>query len=80
VLAESVAGLGKRYPDLTVNQVLETDESPAQALVSAAKHAQLLVIGTRGRGALQRLLLGSVSHEVLLHLTCPTIVTRTTRK
>ncbi|MDJ0350109.1 universal stress protein [Cryobacterium sp. PH29-G1] len=79
VLSESVAGLTEHYPDLVVHQILESDESPARALVSAAKHAQLLVVGTRGRGSLQRLLMGSVSHEVLLHITCPTIVTRTTR-
>ncbi|WP_104127774.1 universal stress protein [Cryobacterium sp. Y57] len=80
VLAESVAGLTTQYPDLVVHQVLETDESPARALVAAARAAQLLVVGSRGRGSLQRLLMGSVSHEVLLHITCPTIVTRTTRK
>ena len=80
VLAESVAGLTTQYPDLVVHQVLETDESPARALVAAARTAQLLVVGSRGRGSLQRLLMGSVSHEVLLHITCPTIVTRTTRK
>lgn len=80
VLAESVAGLSARYPDLVVHQVLETDESPARSLVAAARHAQLLVVGSRGRGSLQRLLMGSVSHEVLLHITCPTIVTRTTHK
>ena len=80
VLAESVAGLTARYPDLVVHQVLETDESPARALVAAAQHAQMLVVGSRGRGSLQRLLMGSVSHEVLLHITCPTIVTRTSRK
>ncbi|TFD86037.1 universal stress protein [Cryobacterium serini] len=80
VLAESVAGLTTQYPDLVVHQVLETDESPARALVAAAKKAQLLVVGSRGRGSLQRLLMGSVSHEVLLHIPCPTIVTRTTHK
>ncbi|WP_104200219.1 universal stress protein [Cryobacterium sp. Y29] len=80
VLAESVAGLTTHYPDLVVHQVLETDESPARALVAAARTAQLLVVGSRGRGSLQRLLMGSVSHEVLLHITCPTIVTRTTHK
>ena len=80
VLAQSVAGLTARYPDLVVHQVLETDESPARALVAAAQHAQMLVVGSRGRGSLQRLLMGSVSHEVLLHITCPTIVTRTSRK
>ena len=80
VLAESVAGLTERHPDLVVHQVLETDESPARALVAAAQHAQLLVVGSRGRGSLQRLLMGSVSHEVLLHISCPTIVTRTAQK
>jgi nucleotide-binding universal stress UspA family protein len=80
VLAESVAGLSARYPDLVVHQVLETDESPARALVAAAQHAELLVVGSRGRGSLQRLLMGSVSHEVLLHISCPTIVTRTVEK
>ncbi len=80
VLAESVAGLTQRYPDLVVHQVLETDESPARALIAAAQHAQLLVVGSRGRGSLQRLLMGSVSHEVLLHISCPTIVTRTAQK
>ncbi len=80
VLAESVAGLTQRYPDLVVHQILETDESPARALVAAAQHAQLLVVGSRGRGSLQRLLMGSVSHEVVLHISCPTIVTRTVQK
>lgn len=77
VLAEAVAGLGARYPDLRVHQVLDSAESPAKALVAAAATAQLLVVGSRGHGALARLLMGSVSHEVLLHIPCPTIVTRT---
>lgn len=77
VLAESVAGLGGRYPDLTVHQVFETDVSPAKALLKAAAAAQLLVVGSHGRGAISRLLMGSVSQEVLLHIPCPTIITRT---
>lgn len=76
VLAESVAGLTDRYPDLVVHQHLETEQFPAKALVTAAANAQLLVVGSRGRGALKWLLMGSVSHEVLLHIPCPTVVTR----
>jgi nucleotide-binding universal stress UspA family protein len=76
ILAESVAGLRDRYPDLVIHRRLETDIEPAQALLDAAGGARLLVIGSRGRGALSRLVLGSTAHAVLLHAPCPTIVTR----
>jgi nucleotide-binding universal stress UspA family protein len=76
VLAESVAGLRDRYPDLVIHQRLETDTEPAKALVNAAREARLLVIGSRGRGAFSRLVLGSTAHAVLLNVPCPTIVTR----
>lgn len=76
VLAESVAGLADKYPDVVVHQRLETDADPARALVDAAKDARLLVIGSRGRGGFSRMMLGSTAHAVLLNLPCPTIVTR----
>lgn len=76
VLAESVAGLHDKYPDLVVNQRLETDADPAKALVELAREARLLVIGSRGRGGFSRLVLGSTAHAVLLHVPCPTVVTR----
>ncbi|WP_427131904.1 universal stress protein [Pseudarthrobacter sp. S9] len=76
VLAESVAGLTDKYPDLVVNQRLETDTEPAKALVDIAGEARLLVIGSRGRGGFSRLVLGSTAHAVLLNVPCPTIVTR----
>lgn len=76
VLAESVAGLGEKYPDLVIRQRLETDAEPAKALVDIASQARLLVIGSRGRGGFSRLVLGSTAHAVLLHVPCPTVVTR----
>ncbi|WP_217375701.1 universal stress protein [Paenarthrobacter ureafaciens] len=76
VLAETVAGLADTYPDLTVHQVLQTDRSPAEALLGAAKTASLLVVGSRGRGSFKRLMLGSTAHAVLAKLPCPTIITR----
>jgi nucleotide-binding universal stress UspA family protein len=79
VLAESVAGLGGRYPDLMIQQRLETDTEPAKALVNIAAGARLLVIGSRGRGAFSRTVLGSTAHAVLLQVPCPTIVTRVHR-
>ncbi|MFP5367136.1 MAG: universal stress protein, partial [Actinomycetes bacterium] len=68
VLAETVAGLKEDYPGLRVNQVLETERGPVEALVDAALHARMLVVGSRGRGAIKRLLLGSTAHGVLKHL------------
>ncbi|SDK82615.1 Nucleotide-binding universal stress protein, UspA family [Arthrobacter sp. ov407] len=79
VLAESVAGLGDKYPDLTVHQRLETNTEPAKALINIAAEARLLVIGSRGRGAFSRTVLGSTAHAVLLQVPCPTIVTRVHR-
>lgn len=76
VLAESVAGLHDKYPDLVVNQRLETDTDPAKALVDLGGEARMLVIGSRGRGGFSRLVLGSTAHAVLLHVPCPTVVTR----
>jgi nucleotide-binding universal stress UspA family protein len=76
VLAESLAGLGGRFPDLTVNRRLVRDQ-PAQALLDAARGAMLLVVGSRGLQGVARMLLGSVSHTVVVHAPCPVLVVRT---
>ena len=75
VLAESLAGLGERYPDLTVNRRLVHD-NPAQALLEAAVGARLLVVGSRGLHGVTLMLLGSVSHTVVMHAPCPVLVVR----
>jgi nucleotide-binding universal stress UspA family protein len=46
------------------------------ALLAAAHDAQLLVVGSRGRGGIQGMQLGSVSHAVLHHAPCPVAVVR----
>ncbi|GAB2551864.1 universal stress protein [Leucobacter ruminantium] len=74
-IAIGVAGLAERYPDLEVRREI-VQAAPVSALVQAAEDAALLVVGSRGRGGLTRLLLGSVSHGVLQALPCPTVVTR----
>lgn len=75
VLSETISGLSQDYPDLVVRKDLESDMEPAAALVKAAAEAQMLVVGSRGRGGFKRLLLGSTAHSVLTHLPCPTVIT-----
>lgn len=75
ILGESVAGLAERFPDLVIRTHL-TQEQPATALLDAAAHARLVVVGSRGRHGVARTLLGSVSHTVVLHAPCPVMVAR----
>jgi nucleotide-binding universal stress UspA family protein len=52
------------------------EQAPAPALVAAAKGADLLVVGSRGLGGFQELLLGSVSQYCTRHATCSVVVVR----
>ena len=63
-------------PESGVTRELVCDLAP-RALLEAAKGATLLVVGARGVGGFEGLLLGSVSRQVLHHATCPVAVVRT---
>jgi nucleotide-binding universal stress UspA family protein len=57
-------------------EVRQVVELPARALLAAAGDADLVVVGSRGRGGLKGMLLGSVSHNVVQHAPCPVVVVR----
>ncbi|WP_280368586.1 universal stress protein [Nocardia wallacei] len=76
LLAESLAGWAEQFPDVPVERVVVCD-SPVRALLARAEDAQLLVVGSHGRGGFPGMVLGSTS-TALLHLAqCPTIVVPT---
>jgi nucleotide-binding universal stress UspA family protein len=77
-LAEQLAPWQDRYPDVEVRPVVARGR-PAHTLLEHAADAQLVVVGSRGRGALAGLGLGSVSQTLLHQAECPVVVARTER-
>lgn len=74
-LAESLAGWQERYPDVTVHRRIAQDRA-ARHLIDQSQTAQLVVVGSHGRGGLSRMVLGSVSNAVLHSVRIPVIVAR----
>lgn len=84
LLSERLAGWREKYPDVEVHQRVREGRQAKMLLEEAevgvdAPHdgpAQVIVVGSRGRGALAGLGLGSVSHSLLHHARCPVVVVR----
>lgn len=76
VLAERLAGWQEQYPDVHVTRRLVCD-TPARWLLQESQHAQMVVLGGRGRGGFSGMVLGSVSSAVAQSAKVPVIVTRT---
>jgi len=75
VLAEAVAGIAERYPDLRVRRQSRRG-SARRMLTGWSRVAQLVVVGDRGHGGFAGLRLGSVSQHLIHHAGCPVAVVR----
>jgi nucleotide-binding universal stress UspA family protein len=73
VLDRAVDGVDSRRLSTPIDRILVCDGA-AGALLDACKGADLLVVGSRGRGGFAGLLLGSVSQAVAQHATCPVVI------
>jgi nucleotide-binding universal stress UspA family protein len=72
-LGESLAMWREKYPEIQlVSEVVHG--RPVRILAGASTRADLLVVGSRGRGGFAGLVLGSVSHGLLHHAHCPLAV------
>ena len=71
-LVDKVASeIGGTVPDVTVSVATG---NAAEELVRASRDADTLVLGSRGGGGFARLLLGSVTRQVMHHAECPVVV------
>lgn len=77
---EMIEAVGERIreaaPDLDVEAAVVSSFTVAGSLLEESKHAELMVVGNRGRGGFSGLLLGSVSLQTAMHADCPVVVMR----
>jgi nucleotide-binding universal stress UspA family protein len=75
LLAERLAGWQERYPDVQITRRLVCD-TPARWLIEESQRAQLVVVGSHGRGGFAGMRLGAVAAAVAQSAKAPVIVVR----
>lgn len=71
--SEVLAGHRAKYPDVEVEVLIDRGNTD-RVVLDASRDCDLLVVGSKGHGALTSMLLGSVTHRVLHHATCSVAV------
>ena len=87
-IKEQIQNMQKEVVDSVVDSVDDSVELECQlikgraadTLIKAAEGADMLVVGSRGRGGFKGLLLGSVSHQIVQHCPCPVVIVRSTEE
>ena len=74
-IAESLEAVGDAAEGIGVERSI-VEGAAAHVLVQEAENAELLVVGSHGRGRVSGLLLGSVSQHCARHATCPVVIVR----
>jgi nucleotide-binding universal stress UspA family protein len=74
ILTETVADIARQQDHRVEIRTRVVQGHPAQVLLEAATGAQMLIVGSRGHGALAGPLLGSVSRHCVQHAPCPVLV------
>ncbi len=67
--------VARKAPELVVNEVFSFQD-PREQLLELSRHAALVVVGSRGRGKVRSLLLGSVGVALVRHAGCPVVIHR----
>jgi nucleotide-binding universal stress UspA family protein len=79
LLTRQLEGWSRKYPEVSIRKVVHRGPA-AQGLLGYGQQSghqpQLIVVGSRGRGGLSGLILGSTSHTVIIHAQCPVVVVR----
>ena len=74
-LSEQLAGWRDEYPDVDVRPIVVRGR-PTRTLLEFAEQAQLVIVGSRGRGGFAGMVLGSTGHSLISHALCPVVVVR----
>lgn len=75
ILDKAVASVPAGSPELAVDAELVHGQ-PEVVLIDESRAADMIVVGSRGRGGFAGLLLGSVSQRVVHHAHCPVVIIR----
>ena len=75
-VADGALATAKTLQPSLEGEAVAVEGQPADVLLGQAVDADLIVVGSHGRGGFASLLLGSVSQQVVHHATCPVVVVR----